>query len=760
MRIVENRDSSKNSLIEQKRENSRLLSEVDSLRKRVDAFGKINHIIEKKLYLQTVFNEIIENAGMIDNYYDLVRNVIEILRRLFDFRLGALYFSVKSELFLFDDDVIDRKSVNQVKKVLESDIKSNFTNYLEIFNDCSDADIFNSYKLFKMSDDIISRKSGIGNIVFFFSEEEHLNEYRKSFKLVSNALGLVFGNFFMNEKNKLYQRHLSSQLELFQNLYNISLLSSEETTINDKLKVILGNALSEISGNGGSVQLIDERTNYLYIRVAQGLDDNTIKNFSLKVGTGIVGSVAKTGEPLVIYQNRTKPSMKCVKYKNMEVDFARIYEKGERKNTKAAICMPMRASKRIVGVFNVTSRERVFNDTDLDIIGLYASLAAQLYENNRLNEKNERQVSLLSMLNKTGAEFLKKHKEMDQIELAINTISKIVPADFSAVFTLRGNVVSIKYGLYKGKLSKKSQGLAKKALLSILDNDDYRLKRNKFFKLFPKDSKKYISDVKSFFIIPLRFQGKIRGGMGIFCEQENAFLPEEIEVFNSLCANLSIAILNTRVFESMQMNYFNTISVLAAAIDTKDHYTHSHSQNVMKMSVKIAEEMRLPPIEREYIMFAGLLHDIGKIGIDDTILRKTSALNNTEKSMIKQHPELGANILKGINLFKLIAPLSYHHHEKYDGTGYPDGLKGKDIPLGSRILSVADAFDAMTSDRPYHRSNSIDEAVIEIVKESGKHFDPDVVKAFVKVIKGEKHTSSFKVSKILSYEFLQALEEF
>jgi len=760
MRIVEQRNSTKKSNSELKLENERLLGEIDALRKRFDAFGKINNIIEKKLYLQTVFNEIIETAGLIDNYYDLVRNVIEILRRLFEFRLGVLFFSVKSELFLFDEDRIDKKSIQKIKKEIEDDIGNKYMNYIEIFNDYSEENVFEIYNFFKMRDNIISRETEIGNIIFYFSDEEHLNEYRKSFRLVSKALGLVFGNFFMNEKNKQYQSHLSNQLKLFQNLYNISLLSSEETKIDDKLKIILKSALSEISGYGGSIQLIDERRNSLFIKVAQGLDEKTIKSFSIKVGTGIVGNVAKSGEPLVLYQKRTKESLKCTKYKSMEIDFSRVYKKGERKNTKAAICMPMRASKRIVGVFNVTSKERLFNDIDTDIIGLYASLAAQFYENNRLNEKNERQVSLLSLLNKSLAEFLKQHKEDNQIELAIKAIRTLIPSDFSAIFTIRKNSVSFKYGLYKGEIAKKALDFSKNKLLDIIDKDGLKLKRNKFYKLYSSDKNKKIKNVKSFFIIPLKLQNNIRGGVGVFCEEENAFLPEELEVLSSLCANLAISILNTRVFESMQVNYFNTISVLAAAIDAKDHYTHSHSQNVMKLSVKIAEELKLPPIEREYIMFAGLLHDIGKIGIDDSILKKTSSLDNDERDLIRRHPEMGANILKGINLFKLIAPLSYHHHEKFDGTGYPDGLKGEEIPLGARILSVADAFDAMTSDRPYHKSCSVEEAAAEIAKGAGIHFDPKVVDAFLKIIYKKKSLSSFKANKVLSYEFLQALEEF
>jgi putative nucleotidyltransferase with HDIG domain len=173
--------------------------------------------------------------------------------------------------------------------------------------------------------------------------------------------------------------------------------------------------------------------------------------------------------------------------------------------------------------------------------------------------------------------------------------------------------------------------------------------------------------------------------------------------------------------------FLGTIKALAAAIDEKDPYTRGHSDRVTKYSVKIAKELGLGPRDMRAIEIGSLLHDVGKIGIDDRILRKPSVLTDEEYRYMKQHPEKGASMLASIKNMKEISPAVKHHHERWDGGGYPSGLKGDEIPLIARIVNVADTFDAMTTNRPYQKSMSFEKAVARLRELSGTAHDPKIV---------------------------------
>jgi diguanylate cyclase (GGDEF)-like protein/putative nucleotidyltransferase with HDIG domain len=176
------------------------------------------------------------------------------------------------------------------------------------------------------------------------------------------------------------------------------------------------------------------------------------------------------------------------------------------------------------------------------------------------------------------------------------------------------------------------------------------------------------------------------------------------------------------------------IYALAAALEAKDDYTQRHSIAVMSVSTNIARAMLLPEEKVDQIRNAALLHDIGKIGIGEDILLKEGPLSDEERAVINQHPAIGANILAPIRRLRDLVPMIKHHHERYDGGGYPSGLAGEEIPLGARILAVADAYCAMTSDRPYSSAKTRDEACKEILARAGAQFDPHVAEAFAQSI--------------------------
>ena len=192
------------------------------------------------------------------------------------------------------------------------------------------------------------------------------------------------------------------------------------------------------------------------------------------------------------------------------------------------------------------------------------------------------------------------------------------------------------------------------------------------------------------------------------------------------------------LYTKMRKVYLDTIRALAAAIDAKDPYTKGHSERVAEMSLTIAQELNLSGREIENIEYSALLHDIGKIGIADVILGKSSSLTNKEFDKIKEHTVMGAKIIEPVDFLKNSYKAIYHHHEKYNGKGYPDGLKTEDIPLSARIIAVADAYDAMGSDRPYRKKFNKDKILKELKDQSGKQFDPEIVKALNLVLLRER----------------------
>ncbi len=191
------------------------------------------------------------------------------------------------------------------------------------------------------------------------------------------------------------------------------------------------------------------------------------------------------------------------------------------------------------------------------------------------------------------------------------------------------------------------------------------------------------------------------------------------------------------LYRRLQSSYQTTLEALATALDTRDTETLGHSLRVAAYTVAVARRMDVLEPELTDIYRGALLHDVGKIGIPDAILRKPGKLTPEEWIEMRRHPEIGYRILQGINFLETAREIVLSHQETYDGSGYPRGLKGKEIPLGARIFAVVDTLDAMTSDRPYRKALPYEAARAEVLKYNGAQFDPDVVKVFLAIPDGE-----------------------
>jgi HD-GYP domain-containing protein (c-di-GMP phosphodiesterase class II) len=212
------------------------------------------------------------------------------------------------------------------------------------------------------------------------------------------------------------------------------------------------------------------------------------------------------------------------------------------------------------------------------------------------------------------------------------------------------------------------------------------------------------------------------------------FTRENLHVVTSFAGQLAIAIENAQLYENLEDTFLGTISALAATVDAKDPYTYGHSQEVTTFAVAIAECMDLSEQAVHDIRVAATLHDIGKLAVDGAILQKPGRLTPEERELMNRHPATAADILSSLEFLKDAVPLILFHHERFGGGGYPSGVSGETIPLGARIIAVADSFNAMVSDRPYRAALTVDAAVQELKDCSGTQFDPEVVDAFLDVL--------------------------
>ena len=286
--------------------------------------------------------------------------------------------------------------------------------------------------------------------------------------------------------------------------------------------------------------------------------------------------------------------------------------------------------------------------------------------------------------------------------------------------------------------------------------DDIRRHLKK--KLSP-DSKKMFKDILyqmeifgASVCIPSYFRDDLLGILLLGSKKNGKkFGRDELDFFAALASDVAMAIRNAQLFSDLEQEldkkqrlFINTTIALAAAIEAKDRYTHGHTSRVTNLALRIAQRINQKNKEMfdakflEHLHIASLLHDIGKIGIPESILNKNGPLDEDEKRRMQEHPIVGVNILAPIKELEDCMLGVKYHHEKYDGSGYPEGLKGEEIPFIASIISAADTFDAMTTDRPYRRGLSVNEAIEEISQASGRQFNPQVVNALVELCRENK----------------------
>jgi len=228
-------------------------------------------------------------------------------------------------------------------------------------------------------------------------------------------------------------------------------------------------------------------------------------------------------------------------------------------------------------------------------------------------------------------------------------------------------------------------------------------------------------------------EGELFALLALYAPEGLGLGAQKDAVLRDVAERLAAEFMRTKLYWDLERSYTATVLALGSAIEATDPYTRGHSERVAKLSAQIAQQMGLSSQEVEHLRLAALLHDVGKIGVSREVLGKRCSLNECERQEVQEHLRIGVRILEPVEFLRPVLPAIRHHHEHYDGSGYPSGLRGKEIPLLARVLAVADAWDAMLSDRPYRRALSPREAAQEMLRNAGSQFDPQVVEALLRL---------------------------
>lgn len=388
----------------------------------------------------------------------------------------------------------------------------------------------------------------------------------------------------------------------------------------------------------------------------------------------------------------------------------------------------------------ISKRDR-FKSRDLKLLGLYAAQLGNQLQNLRMTAELVLNNQELEKINLVTSGFASSLDISSSVSTIANGLRGFIPFDAVALFTSLENGQPYNYILRNSDISqdKVLAAMEKRISLEIgetLASENMARIRSE---TFHTEEEAQRDNPPEFAVVRLDDYGKINGWMVTASWQGMSHIKLSSRFIPIILRHATSALCNSLQHRDNQSNYLETITALAQTVDMKDKYTHYHSRNVTAYTLAIADKLGIVGDSRNELWNAALLHDIGKIGIPESILNKPGKLTDEEAEIIRTHPVKGCSILKPIKAFSGLLPAIRHHHEKYDGTGYPDKLAEQEIPLAARVLTVADSFDAMTSNRIYRKSPGLEFALEQLDEYSGSQFDPDLVLAFSDIIRSRPH---------------------
>jgi PAS domain S-box-containing protein len=418
--------------------------------------------------------------------------------------------------------------------------------------------------------------------------------------------------------------------------------------------------------------------------------------------------------------------------------------------------IPLRGRRMVLGlIIQAYKKHKIFEERDYIIMkGISNQVSIAIEEANLYKESIEktmelsRKIETIQVMHEIDRSVLSTLDRREILNTAIRMVRKVViNCDASAIVLSNKDHGCFQYEAGFGLDSLKKHSFLKREgedICSVIENG----RLNYVPDLKDPMARCHLRNImlreglNSCICYPVIIKGEGIGVLIIASKRPSAFSPDDISTIENISAQISVALENSRLFTDLRELFIGTISALSEAIDAKSPWTRGHSDRVTEYVLIIGKAMGMDEEELEDLRIAGLLHDIGKIGTYDVLLDKPGRLTDEEYKIVKAHPEHSARLLTPIKQLRHIIPWIKHHHERWDGRGYPDGLKGEAIPLQSRILSVADTFDSMTAERPYRKTPGKERTIEELKRCAGTQFDPRVVEVFIKELERQQTTDN------------------
>jgi len=477
-----------------------------------------------------------------------------------------------------------------------------------------------------------------------------------------------------------------------------------------------------------SLMLVDKRSGEFIVKIAKGLDIGLLPSTRrVPIISGVAGKVFASGEPKIV---NDLPNH----------DDSRILESAP--VVRSSLCFPIKSNEEVVGIISASNKisGEPFTARDLSLMETLAMQASIAIKNARLYQDLNRKILELNTLHDIGKSMSLVLDLEKLLEMIIEMTSRVMGGVRSSSLILFDEETGkLQVKVYKGvqrntpiEAISVGEGIAGK----VFERGEPLMINN--FGVKGAGTESDNDTPRSSLCVPLKVKEKPIGVLSVSDKitGEN-FDENDLSMLVTLASQIAITLNNAQLYEDLEASYLSSVRALANSLDAKDAYTRGHSERVALYSMEIGKRMNLVPEMLKTLHIGALLHDIGKIGISEAILQKTSRLTDEEYQLIKTHPVRGAAIIEPAKFLKEKVPLIKYHHERFDGNGYPEGLKGEVIPLMARIICVADSYDAMTSKRAYRDTMEKESAAQELLKCSGTQFDPKIVAAFLGVLSDE-----------------------
>jgi HD-GYP domain-containing protein (c-di-GMP phosphodiesterase class II) len=436
-----------------------------------------------------------------------------------------------------------------------------------------------------------------------------------------------------------------------------------------------------------------------------------------KVGQGITGRVAETGESLLIGD-----AANC--------EFARVLP-GTDAIDESQVVVPLTYGTRVVGVIVISKLGlNQFDEDDVRLLEVLAGHAAVALENATLYEAARREAERATALLEFSRQLSSAEGMDEVVDRIVELSARTLGSPRASVWlqeTSGGDIhLRATHGyaeLDRGRLLRMHFG-HEAAHSFLADREPFVVTDEEHEAIV---GSREVGFDRPLAIAPLKLDGERLGCIAVAPPAEGDFTERHVRLLAGIADQAKLALTNAGNFRSLERTFLETVEALANALEANDEYTSSHARWITDLAIKVGEGLGLDTRALKRLELGALFHDIGKIGIPEAILSKPGPLSETERRIVEKHPELGEKIIAPIDRLEEVRPIVRHCHERYDGTGYPDGLPGEEIPIESRIILVCDAYHAMTTDRPYRKRLDQEEALRRLEEGAGTQFDARVV---------------------------------